>query len=119
MKNKSSRASARASRKPTRDATKPSGLPKDSDRATFRMLTGVNDPHYALHTMTSSLRSPPRSTVSADSEKEGKMEDAVDQEAVEEKYFKGGWAKEDDPIYKQGWTIAPNMAGRRRMIGRR
>jgi hypothetical protein len=38
--------------------------------------------------------------------------------ADEEKYFKGGWAKEDDPIYKQGWTIAPNMSGRPQMIGR-
>ena len=36
------------------------------------------------------------------------------QKAVEEKYFEVAWAKEDDPIYKQGWTIAPNMAGRRR-----
>ena len=26
----------------------------------------------------------------------------------------GGWAKPDDPIYKQGWTIAPVMSGRRR-----
>ena len=22
------------------------------------------------------------------------------------------WAKEDDPIYSRGWTIAPNMSGR-------
>ena len=119
MKNKSSPASASDSRKRTRGTKRTRGLPKDSDRATFRMLTGVNDPHYALHTMTSSLRSPPKSTVSKDSAKKGKMEDAGDQEAVEEKYFEVAWAKEDDPIYKQGWTIAPNMVGRRRMIGRR
>jgi len=25
----------------------------------------------------------------------------------------GGWAKDDDPIYKRDWTIAPNMSGRR------
>ena len=36
------------------------------------------------------------------------------QKAVEERFTSGGWAKEDDPIYKQGWTIAPNMSGRQR-----
>ena len=33
-----------------------SGLPKDTDRVSFRMLTSENDPHFALHTMTHSMR---------------------------------------------------------------
>ena len=32
-------------------------------------------------------------------------------EVGKKKRVSGGWAKPDDPIYKQGWTIAPNMAG--------
>ena len=114
MKNKSSRASARASRKPTRDTTKPIGLPTDTEWASFSLLTSADDPAYADLTMTSSLRSPPKSTVSKDASEKGKMEDAVDQEVVEERFTSVVWAKPDDPIYKQGWTIAPNMAGRRR-----
>jgi|TARA_B100000959_G_scaffold275630_1_gene329273 hypothetical protein len=35
------------------------------------------------------------------------------EEAEPEKYCSGLWAKHDDPIYKRGWTIAPNMSGRR------
>ena len=35
------------------------------------------------------------------------------QKVDEERYCKGGWAKPDDPIYKQGWTIAPIRSGRR------
>ena len=33
-----------------------SGLPKDTDRVSFRMLTSEDDPHYVLHTMTHSMR---------------------------------------------------------------
>ena len=67
------------------------GLPKDTDRVSFRMLTSENDPHFALHTMTCSMR-----------------------EAPKKKRVSGGWAKPDDPIYKRGWTIAPVTSGRRR-----
>ena len=68
-----------------------SGLPKDTDRVSFRMLTSEDDPHFALHTMTHSMR-----------------------EVVKTKRVSGGWAKPDDPIYKRGWTIAPVMSARRR-----
>ena len=32
------------------------GLPENTERVTFRWLEGPDDPHYALHTMTHSLR---------------------------------------------------------------
>jgi hypothetical protein len=35
------------------------------------------------------------------------------EEVEPETYTRGRWAKDDDPIYQQGWTIAPNMSGRR------
>jgi len=68
-----------------------SALPKDTDRVSFRMLTSADDPHFALHTMTCSMR-----------------------EAPKQKRVSGGWAKPDDPIYKRGWTIAPVKSRRRR-----
>lgn len=64
---------------------------RSTDRGTYRMLTSEDDPHYALHTMTCSMR-----------------------EAPKKKRVSGGWAKPDDPIYKRGWTIAPVTSGRRR-----
>ena len=45
------------------------GLPKDTDRVSFRMLTSEDDPHFALHTMTHSMR-----------------------EVGKKKRVKGGWA---------------------------
>ena len=35
------------------------------------------------------------------------------EEAEPQPYTRGRWAKDDDPIYQRGWTIAPNMSGRR------
>ena len=32
------------------------GLPKDTDRVSFSMVTSEDDPHFALHTMTCSMR---------------------------------------------------------------
>ena len=45
--------------------------------------------------MSTSKKSPPR------------------EEAEPETYTRGRWAQDDDPIYQRGWTIAPNMSGRR------
>ncbi|PHS03897.1 MAG: hypothetical protein COA89_16265 [Acidithiobacillus sp.] len=67
------------------------GLPKDTERLTHSLLTSEDDPAYAQHTMTYSMR-----------------------EVVKTKRVSGGWAKPDDPIYKRGWTIAPVMSARRR-----
>ena len=67
------------------------GLPENTERVTFRWLEGPDDPHFALHTMTCSMR-----------------------EVPEQKRASGGWAKPDDPIYKRGWTIAPFKSARRR-----
>jgi len=64
---------------------------RSTDRTSYRMLTSEDDPHFALHTMTYSMR-----------------------EVVKTKRVSGGWAKPDDPIYKRGWTIAPVMSARRR-----
>ena len=36
------------------------GLPKDTDRVSFSMLTSEDDPHFALHTMTCSMREVPK-----------------------------------------------------------
>ena len=63
---------------------------RSTDRASYRMLTSGGDPHFALHTMTHSMR-----------------------EVVKKKRVSGGWAKPDDPIHKQGWTIRPVKSGRR------
>ena len=68
-----------------------SGLPKDTDRVSFSWLTSEDDPHYALHTMTCSMREVPK-----------------------KKRVSGGWAKPDDPIYNRGWAIAPVKSARRR-----
>ena len=73
------------------ETQKITGLPTDTDRVSFRMLTSEDDPHFALHTMTCSMR-----------------------EAPKKNRVSGGWAKPDDPIYKRGWTIAPVTSGRRR-----
>ena len=42
-----------------RDPRKPAWLPADTDRATYRMLTSEDDPHYALHTITTPVQSAP------------------------------------------------------------
>jgi len=39
-----------------RDPQKPAWLPADTDRATYRLLTSEDDPHYALLTMTTTVR---------------------------------------------------------------
>ena len=72
-------------------AQKITGYLRSTDRATYRMLTSEDDPHYALHTMTHSMREVPK-----------------------KKRASGNWAKPDDPIDKRGWTIAPVKSGRRR-----
>ena len=36
----------------------------------------------------------------------------IGQKADEERYTTVRWASGDDPIYKQGWTIAPIRSGR-------
>ena len=73
------------------ETQKITGLPTDTDRVSFSMLTSEDDPHFALHTMTCSMR-----------------------EAPKKNRVSGGWAKPDAPIYKRGWTIAPVMSARRR-----
>ena len=35
------------------------GLLRETERATYRMLAGPEDPHYALHTMAFSVRHVP------------------------------------------------------------
>ena len=40
------------------------GLPENTERVTFRWLEGPDDPHYALHTMTCSMREVPKKNVS-------------------------------------------------------
>ena len=67
------------------------GLPTDTDRVSFRMITSEDDPLFAQLTMTHSMR-----------------------EVGKKKRVSGGWAKPDNPIYKRGWTIAPVKSGRRR-----
>lgn len=42
-----------------------------------------------------------------------KSQKSPEADAEPKRYFSGRWAKDDDPIYKRGWTIAPNMSGRR------
>ena len=37
----------------------------------------------------------------------------TEQKVVQERYAKESWGSASDPIYKQGWTIAPVMSGRR------
>ena len=39
-----------------RNSRKPAWLPADTDRATYRLLTSEDDPHYALHTITTTAR---------------------------------------------------------------
>ena len=39
-----------------RNSRKPVWLPADTDRATYRMLTSEDDPHYALHTMAATVQ---------------------------------------------------------------
>ena len=36
------------------------GYLRSTDRGTYRMLTSEDDPHYALHTMTCSMREVPK-----------------------------------------------------------
>jgi hypothetical protein len=42
-----------------RDSRKPVWLPADTDRVTYRLLTSEDDPLYAVHTMTTTVRSAP------------------------------------------------------------
>ncbi len=39
-----------------RDPQKPTWLPADTNRATYRLLTSEDDPHYALRTMAATVR---------------------------------------------------------------
>jgi hypothetical protein len=42
-----------------RDPQMQAWLPADTDRATYRLLISEDDPHYALHTMTTTVRPAP------------------------------------------------------------
>ncbi len=56
-----------------------------------------------------SMISPANSTV----RNTGMAKKGTEQKVIQERYAKAGLTSAGDPIYKQDWTIAPVMPGRR------